>query len=163
MSHRVTRTLITATLMTLALLVRPAPARADVTAFWGFTPTTSVRDTRGFSVGLNTAIFGGEYEWARQSEDTAENAPGLKTHMFNGMLITPGRKISIYLSGGFGRYTETLNLTEQTGSATNFGAGVKYRLAGPIKLRVDYRAFTLKGTPTVKHPKRIYAGLTLAF
>ena len=163
MPHRVTRTLITATLTTIVLLVTPAPARADVTAFWGFTPTTSTRDTRGFSVGLNSAVFGGEYEWARQSEETSENAPGLQTHMFNGMLITPGRKISIYLSGGFGRYTETLNQTDRTGSATNFGAGLKYRLAGPIKLRFDYRAFSLKGTPLVKNPKRFYAGLTLAF
>ena len=163
MSHRVTRTLITATIMALVLFVKPAPARADITAFWGFTPTTSVRDTRGVSVGLNTTIFGGEYEWARQTEHTSDNAPGVTTHMFNGMLITPGRKISIYLSGGFGKYTETLNLTERTGSATNFGAGVKWKLAGPIKARFDYRAFTLKGTPIVKNPKRFYAGLTLAF
>jgi len=163
MSHRLIRTLITATLTMLVLVVLPAPARADLTAFYGFTPTTSIRDTRGISVGLNAAIFGGEYEWAETREDANDNAPGIKTHMFNGMLITPGRKLSVYLSAGWGKYTETLAGAERTGGASNFGAGAKIKLLGPIKLRVDYRAFTLKGTPFVRSPKRIYAGATLAF
>ena len=36
-------------------------------------------------------------------------------------------------------------------------------LAGPLRLRLDYRVFTLQGTPRHSKPQRFYAGLNLKF
>jgi hypothetical protein len=46
----------------------------------------------------------------------------------------------------------------------NVGGGVKMNLAGPLRLRLDYRVFTLRGSD-VRHskPQRFYAGLNLKF
>ena len=45
----------------------------------------------------------------------------------------------------------------------NNGGGAKINLAGPIRARVDYRIFNLKGNPRHKTVQRIYAGLNLKF
>jgi hypothetical protein len=155
------RTLVTTTFAVLALFALPAPARADITGFFGFSPTPATRPARGFSLGVNTVLLGGEFEWATTSETAAKAAPGLKTYMFNGMLITPGRHAQLYLTAGWGRYRETLNAAEETGNTTNVGGGLKIRVAGPLKVRIDYRMFSLRGTPSVKNPKRFYVGATL--
>jgi hypothetical protein len=83
--------------------------------------------------------------------------------MFNGMLITPGRKTQVYLTAGWGRYRETLGVAEQSGFTTSVGGGLMIKIAKPLKLRLDYRVFSLRGAPgpIVKSPTRFYAGLTL--
>ena len=48
-------------------------------------------------------------------------------------------------------------------SLLNTGGGVKINLAGPLRARVDYRVFNLKGNPRHNNVQRIYAGLNLAF
>jgi hypothetical protein len=159
MSHGATRVTIIAGLTALCLLARPAPAHADITAFLGFTPTTDARQARGLAVGVSALIFGGEFEWSDIQDTTS--GPGLRTVTFNGQLLTPGRKTQIYLTFGIGRYTEELAGVERSDSTSSIGAGVKTRLLGPLKLRLDYRVFTLHGAPRVKHPKRFYAGLAL--
>jgi len=161
MSHGLKRTLVTVVLTLGALLLRPAPARADLTAFWGISPTPATHQTHGFSIGANASVFGAEFEWGNTSEKTSSAAPALRTYMFNGMLITPGRKFQVYLAAGWGRYRETLSASQETGSVTNVGVGVKVKLLGPIKLRLDYRTFSLRGTPIIRNPKRFYAGITL--
>ena len=45
----------------------------------------------------------------------------------------------------------------------NVGGGVKVNLAGPLRLRFDYRVFTLQGTPRHAKPQRFYAGVNLKF
>jgi hypothetical protein len=155
------RTLVTTTFAVVALFALPAPARADITAFFGFSPTPATRPARGFSIGVGSTLIGGEFEWATTSETTAKSAPALKTYMFNGMLITPGHHAQLYLTAGWGRYRETLNSVQETGNTTNVGGGLKIRIAGPLKARIDYRVFSLRGTPLVKSPKRFYAGFTL--
>ena len=45
----------------------------------------------------------------------------------------------------------------------NNGGGVKIRLAGPLRARVDYRIFNLRGAPQHSTVQRVYAGLNLAF
>jgi hypothetical protein len=45
----------------------------------------------------------------------------------------------------------------------NVGGGVKVNLAGPLRLRFDYRVFTLQGDPLHSNPQRFYAGLNLKF
>ena len=36
-------------------------------------------------------------------------------------------------------------------------------LFGPLRLRLDYRVFTLQGSPRHSKPQRFYAGLNLKF
>jgi len=85
------RILLTATLTLMALLFRPAPARADLTAFWGFSPTPVNHQAHGFSIGVNKTLLGAEFEWRNMTEKAP--APRLKTYIFNGMLITPGHRV----------------------------------------------------------------------
>jgi hypothetical protein len=40
---------------------------------------------------------------------------------------------------------------------------MKVRLAGPVRLRLDYRVFNLRGSPRYSTPQRFYAGLNLSF
>jgi hypothetical protein len=40
---------------------------------------------------------------------------------------------------------------------------VKWSLAGPLRLRLDYRVFTLQGEPRHSNPQRFYAGINLKF
>jgi hypothetical protein len=40
---------------------------------------------------------------------------------------------------------------------------VKVKLAGPLRVRVDYRIFNLRGTPQHAKIQRVYGGLNLAF
>jgi hypothetical protein len=45
----------------------------------------------------------------------------------------------------------------------NVGGGVKVSVAGPLRLRFDYRVFTLQGDPRHSKPQRFYAGVNLKF
>ena len=40
---------------------------------------------------------------------------------------------------------------------------MKISLAGPLRLRLDYRVFTLQGDALHSKPQRFYAGLNLKF
>ena len=40
---------------------------------------------------------------------------------------------------------------------------VKLALAGPLRLRLDYRVFRLNGNPLFKKVQRFYGGLSLSF
>ena len=145
-----------------ALVVTPAPARADITAFWGLSPTPETRSARGFSAGINLIVFGFEFEYANTAEDLAAGAPGLTTGMINGLVQTP-TSTQFYLTAGGGFFRERLDGDGETNIGTNIGGGVKFNLAGPLRLRLDYRIFALRGSPLYTNPQRFYAGLNLAF
>ena len=68
-----------------------------------------------------------------------------------------------YFTTGGGVYRETLGAREQTGFAPNTGGGVKISLAGPLRLRVDYRVFKLGSGALYSPAHRVYAGLNLKF
>ena len=148
-----------------ALVLLPSPAYADFTAFLGVNPTPSSRVVRGLSAGVGLIIVGFEFEYANSSEDIAEAAPGLRTFMFNGLVQTPGEiaGLQFYATAGAGGYRETLNDDSETQVGINVGGGVKMTLAGPLRLRLDYRVFTLQGDPRHSKPQRFYAGLNLKF
>ncbi len=40
---------------------------------------------------------------------------------------------------------------------------MKIKLAGPLRLRLDYRVFLLRGSPLYEKPQRFYAGINLGF
>ena len=147
-----------------------APARADLTGFLGVTPTPSARTNGGFAAGTGFLIVAFEFEYCATKEDLASTdvAPALKTYMFNGLVQTPIpiARTQFYGTLGGGAYHETLStqpLNDQTNLATNIGGGAKINLVGPLRLRLDYRVFTLHGSPRHTPVQRIYAGINLKF
>ena len=161
MRHRL---ILTAALV-LAVFV-PSTASADVTAFFGVNPTPSNRVLTGISGGIGLLVVGFEFEYANTREDLDELAPGLTTFMVNGLVQTPVPigGVQFYATAGGGAFRETLNHETETNVGINVGGGIKMNLAGPLRLRLDYRVFTLRGSD-VRHsrPQRFYAGLNLKF
>ena len=149
----------------LATLLTPSLAFADITAFIGINGTPSTRPVRGFSGGVGLVIVAFEFEYANTSEDLEELAPGLKTYMVNGLLQTPIpiAGLQFYGTAGGGVFQERLADLSETHFGMNVGGGVKANLIGPLRLRLDYRIFTLKGSPRHERPQRFYAGLNLKF
>ena len=68
-----------------------------------------------------------------------------------------------YVTAGVGLYRERLGAHADTGFAPNTGGGVKMALAGPLRLRVDYRVFKLGRGALFTPAHRIYGGLNLKF
>jgi len=147
------------------LLAIPSIASADITAFLGTNPTPTNRLTTGFGVGAGLIIVGFEFEYGHTREDTAELSPSLRTFMFNGLVQTPVPigGMQFYGTAGGGVYREALLGDSETNIGINVGGGVKMSLAGPLRLRFDYRIFTLQGDPRHSKPQRFYAGLNLKF
>jgi hypothetical protein len=159
------RTLLCSALVVTALLATPATASADFTAFIGSTMTPNNRFARGLSVGMGLMIVGFEFEYANTNEEPDDLAPGLRTFMFNGLLQTPFpiAGMQFYGTAGGGVYRETLLEESETHFGINVGGGVKVSLIGPLRLRLDYRVFTLNGEPRHSKPQRFYAGVNVKF
>lgn len=163
--HRHVRTAV----FLLALMLVPSLAHADLTGFLGATTTPTSRRLEGFAVGAGLLVVGFEFEYAHTHEDltSPQLAPELRTFMFNGLLQTPLAIAGFqpYLTVGGGGYRETLSIpnASETSFGTNVGGGAKINLAGPLRLRVDYRVFTLRGTPLHSTVQRLYAGVNLKF
>src|SRR5712692_4741223 len=146
-------------------LVAATPARADITAFIGANTTPSNRQVRGGALGFGLLVVGFELEYAFTPDEPAASAPSLKTGMGNLVLQTPVAILGFqpYFTTGGGFYQEELGARSDTGFGVNTGGGVKVSLAGPIRLRVDYRVFKL-GSGALNSPShRVYAGLNLKF
>jgi opacity protein-like surface antigen len=160
--------LLTSALCLLFTAVTPTPAAADVTGFIGVNPTPVNRPAKGFAIGAGLVIVGFEAEYSDTSEDTQMGAPELRTFMFNGLLQTPIPVAGFQFYGtiGGGVYHETLSTQPnagQTNFGSNIGGGAKINLAGPLRLRLDYRVFTLHGTPRNSPVQRFYAGVNIKF
>jgi hypothetical protein len=149
----------------LLALSTATPAFADVTLFIGANTTPENRQVRGFSAGLGLLIIGFEFEYASTSEDLSALAPSLKTGVGNVLLQTPFaiHGFQPYFTTGGGIYNESLGAHDDTGFTVNTGGGVKISLAGPLRLRVDYRIFKLDSDALNSPAQRIYAGLNLKF
>ena len=153
------------TLAAILLLLAAAPARADLTAFIGATTTPANRQVVGAAIGFGLLIVGAEIEYASTTDDPAVGAPSLKTGMGNVLLQTPMSFFGIqpYFTTGGGIYREELGAHQDTGLGFNTGGGVKITLAGPIRLRVDYRVVKLGSGALYSPVQRVYAGLNLKF
>ena len=157
------RAFIVTLLALMALVALPSRASADLTFFLGFSPTPESRSAKGFAFGVNLLIVGFEFDYSTVREDAPRALPGLTTGMFNALVLTPTSGFQLYGTVGGGFYRERLSDVAVTSFGTNIGGGVKLSLVGPLRLRVDYRVFTLRGGPLYKTPQRIYAGVNLAF
>lgn len=150
----------------LAMLVAPAPARADLTVFAGLQNGPSLRPTMGISLGFGLLVVGWEVEVARVHADLDEQAPTLA--IGTGSLYVqnpiPISGVQFYAIGGAGLYRERLTTVDyqQTDVHVAVGGGAKIELAGPLKVRIDYRIFKLRGARE-SNAQRIYGGLALAF
>jgi Outer membrane protein beta-barrel domain len=156
------RTLAVAASLVLAAAV---PARADVTAFLGANTTPANRQVRGGALAFGLIVIGVEIEYAFTPDDVTAKAPALKTGMGNLVLQTPIAVFGFqpYFTTGGGFYQEELGPHSDVGFGLNTGGGVKVSLAGPIRLRVDYRVFKLGSSALNSPTQRVYVGLNLKF
>ena len=154
-----------AALVVLATFAVARPASADLTAFVGANQTPANRTVTGAALGLSLIIIGFEVEYASTSEDQEAAAPALTTGMVNMHVQTPFgiSGLQFYGTVGGGGYRERLGDRQETSFGANVGGGVKISIAGPLRVRFDYRLFTLRGAPLHGKPQRLYAGLNLAF
>jgi len=141
------------------------PARADVTLFLGSATAAGTHGpVKGFAAGMSLLIVGFEFEYANRSEDTTLLLPSLKTTSGNVFAQTFGLPgFQLYATTGAGFYREHLGSAQETNLVMNNGGGVKINLLGPLRARVDYRLFNLRGTPQHSKVQRVYAGLNVAF
>jgi hypothetical protein len=159
-----TRNIATLFILTLAILAASAaPARADITAFLGVSPTPHNHAVKGFGVGVGLLIVGFEFEYANLSEDTFEALAGLKTYSGNVLVQTPTPSVQLYGTLGAGGYQERLGELQETNVGTNIGGGAKINLIGPLRVRFDYRIFKLHGEPLHDTYQRFYVGANLKF
>lgn len=145
------------------LVLHPASAAADLTGFFGVSSTPSSRSAKGVAIGIGLVIVGFEFEYSKISEDESKAAPSLTTGMGNIVFMTPSFKLQLYGTTGAGLYHEEWRDFGTTHFARNIGGGAKIALFGPIRARIDYRVFSLSGTPIVKRYQRVYGGLSLSF
>ena len=150
----------------LALLLGTAADRAfaDMTVFAG--TTTASRTTFGATLGLSLQPVGLEFEYADTSSGRRAGNPALRTGLFNlllGASFPSGGRIRIYGTAGAGVYRESLAEQARTGLAASGGGGIYLRLAGPFRIRLDYRLLALRGDFLRRRPRRVYAGLDMGF
>ena len=153
-------------MVTLAVILGGArPAFADFTAFLGLNTTPESRRVQGFAAGAGLLLVGFEFEYANSAEDEEDFAPALRTGMGNGLIQTPFMILGVqpYFTVGAGVYRERLGDFSETGFVVNTGGGAKVALAGPLRLRFDYRLLNLRGDALHSRVHRIYAGVNLKF
>ena len=159
---RLIRLLLLATLLTA---VTSVPAFADATIFIGSTATPANRTVKGLALGVSLLFIGFEFEFAETGETVKEAAPSLRTGMGNVLLQTPipVAGMQFYVTTGGGLYRERLGTRQETQLGVNMGGGAKISLLGPLRVRLDYRVFKLRGEPLHSAVHRVYAGLNLLF
>ena len=150
----------------LLLVVSAWPARADLTLFAGLQGTPEIRPTTGLSLGFGLLLVGWEVEVARASQQVEDRVPSLSTGTGSVYVQNPIPigGVQFYAIAGAGLYRERLDMGwQQTDVHVALGGGAKIGLAGPLKLRLDYRVFKLRDSRVEGTPQRVYAGLALAF
>ena len=146
--------------------VAAAPARADLTGFVGFGTEPATRPMFGVAGGFSLIVIGFEFEYMKVSEDLTDGAPSLRTG--TGAVYVqnpiPVAGMQFYGIAAGGIYHESFeDIRSNTNVTTNLGGGVKIKLVGPLRLRLDYRVQFLYGDALYTKPQRFYAGLNLAF
>ena len=153
------------TLVLMLVLAATSRAYADATLFIGANTSPVNRTAKGVAIGAGLVILGFEFEYSDTTDDVKSFAPSLKTGTGNLLLQSPIAFAGFqpYFEIGGGVYHEELGAISNTGFVGNTGGGVKISLIGPIRLRVDYRAFTLKNGALTTPAHRVYAGINLKF
>jgi hypothetical protein len=151
---------------------QPYPFLSDfnVTAFAGVTMDPAARPSVGVAVGGGSHVtpIRWELEFARSRRDPAKGVPSIGTFTMS-LVVEPNGQIPnvrFYGVVGAGVYGELYEnrMGFEPDSAWSLGGGAKLALMGPLKLRLDYRAFFLAGSGAyASKPQRLYAGIGLGF
>jgi opacity protein-like surface antigen len=153
-------------LLAFVMLLGWSPAaRADLTVFAGLQNAPALRPATGISLGFGLLLVGWEVEIARVSERLEDRAPSVSTGTASIYVQNPIpiSGVQFYALAGAGLYRERLDvISQQTDVHIALGGGAKIGLAGPLKLRLDYRFFKLRDARS-ENTQRLYAGLALAF
>ncbi len=154
-----------ALLVLVGILIAATSASADATAFFGVASQPVNRPSNGLAIGVGLLLVGFEFEYASSAEDLTEAAPALTTGMGNVLLQTPFplAGLQFYATAGAGGYRERLAGRQETSVGVNTGGGVKIAVAGPVRVRLDYRVFRLRGDALHPTVQRVYAGVNIAF
>jgi hypothetical protein len=160
-----------------ALAVAQTPELpVNITAFGGVAMAPGPHPAIGVAVGVKSSGLLSrrptpvslEFEYARSRSDPAGGVPAIVTFAGN-LLIQPLRQTSrrrFYGTIGAGLFVHLLDRrSSEANDAWNIGGGAKVTLAGPLKLRVDYRAFFLFPVSGEYHSNehRFYAGIVAGF
>ena len=144
-----------------------SPAFADATVFIGSTNTPSnARRAKGSAFGAGFLVVGFEFEYADTSEERARRrAIAANRH---GQRAAADADCDPRLPAVFHDRRRRLSRVARNDCrrrtvGVNTGGGVKIALAGPLRARVDYRVFRLKGDPLYDTVHRVYAGLNINF
>lgn len=149
-----------------AWLGSSTPASADITAFLGLAGGPSTRVAKGAAVGFGILFAGVEFEYADIGSDAGRGAPEIKTGMVNGLLQTPVaiHGFQLYATAGAGVYNQDLEGWSETNLVVNVGGGIKKSLAGPLRVRLDYRVLRFSGSPIANDVvHRFYVGVNIKF
>lgn len=145
-------------------------ARINATAFAGAAMTPDPHVAIGIAVGLRPrpTPVSLEFEYSRSGSDPAEGVPAIVTFSGNVLLQFPVQASRYQFYGTFGVGVYGLSLDSKSSEPDgvwNFGGGAKITIAGPLKLRVDYRAFRLAPIPREYHSNehRLYLGIVAGF
>lgn len=154
------------------IVMFPVSARADVTMLVGPMLVGGPRPSVGVAYSYCPSVVGFEIEYLGTlgGVSAADSPAG---GIFASLIVQPATtsNLQFFAIGGFGIWSEKFANGDGTGGldAKNIGGGVKIRLAGPLRLRLDYRLFVLGDLqdgdrgPTTKYPQRFSAGLQLVF
>ena len=121
--------------------------------------------SRGFALGVGLLIVAFEFEYA--THVGRPNAGRAVAQDRDGQRAAADALRDLRLPAvrdrRRGLYRERLGAHTETSVAPNTGGGVKVSLAGPLRLRVDYRVFKLGSGALYSPAHRVYAGLNLKF
>ncbi|MEW5983565.1 MAG: hypothetical protein AB1806_14520 [Acidobacteriota bacterium] len=159
----IARAVVLAGLAAGVLAATSRPAAADITAFLGTTTSATGQVHKGLSAGFTILLVGLDFEYAAAAEDPEGAVPSLSMGSANVLVQTPTGRVKLYGTVGIGVYREALGAYSTTNTSANAGGGVKIGLAGPLGLRIDYRAITLRGSRRESTQQRWYVGLNLTF
>jgi len=172
-----------ATLCVMALALPAATAsaqtddsRVNLTTFAGVALAPGAHPVAGVAVGLKPPSpvsprptpVSLEFEYALSRSDPAGGVPSIVTVSGN-LLVQPSRqpsRLRIYGTVGGGLYVQLLNdRSSEANDAWNIGGGAKVALLGPLKFRMDYRAFFLGRINGEYHSNehRFSVGMVLGF
>jgi hypothetical protein len=145
----------------------------DTTVFIGGVAPAG-RGLRGATLGWGQDVIRGELEVWDTGGGASLSRPG-HGGLSGGILIQSRpneRGLQYFGTAGFGLYFEDFGSGFSSGEAEAkyLGVGIKLRLAGPLRLRAEYRAFLLGEAPDASpeadletFPHRLTVGLTLQF
>ncbi len=140
--------LMALTVSTASAVAQTRESPVNVTAFAGVAMAAGPHVAIGVAVGVRPrpGPVSIEFEYSRSRSDPPAGVPAIVTFSGNLLVQLPIRpsRFQFYGTFGVGLYVLLLDhRSSEPNDARNFGGGVKITLAGPLKLRMDYREFRL--------------------